>query len=297
MQILYIDTLLISNLAMNYLSLSLTARILHRSASVGRKLLASFLGGLYAVLAVVFSFSLLLHIPVLLLLSAFILFITFGNMGSGRLFLGGFLAFYIANFLLGGAAEALFGYLEDVFGTRTFFRLRAADIALIVGFTSYFLLKLAFRYFTGTPIAKQVSVRFSLGNRNLTLPLLVDSGCLLADPISGKAAVLVSVDAMEGFLPKEMFLYLKKRTDTLPSRSFLERRIRLLPAESVGGRKLLTALRLDGVFLVSEHGKDIPLDVLVAFSDEGCDFGGCKGILPARVYASKNDKRKRRTVS
>lgn len=289
MQVLYVDTLLISNMAMNYLSLGLAARLLHRPVSVWRRLFASLLGGIYALLAVILSFPSVLHLPGMVALSALLLLITFGRMGGKRLFLGGLLVYLLSNFLLGGATEALFGFMERSLGTRTYFGLRAADLVLVVGFTAYFVIRLALRFFVGTPLPDGVSVRFVLGSRSLTLPLLVDSGCFLSDPISGKAAVLVAADAMEGFLPKEMFLYIKGRTDTLPQHSFLERRIRLLPSESIGGKRLLTALRLDEVVLVTAGQKKVPLDVLVAFTDERNGFGGYKGILPARVYLGKND--------
>lgn len=296
MQVLYVDTLLISNMAMNYLSLGIAARLLHRPVSVWRRLLAALIGGIYAVLAVVLSFPLLLHLPALALLSALLLLTCFGKMGGARLFVGGLIVFLLSNFLLGGATEALFSYMERAFGVRTYFGLKTADLVLVVGFLSYFIIKLILRFFTGAPLPDGVMVRFVLGSRSLTLPLLVDSGCFLSDPISGKAAVLVSADAMEGFLPKEMFLYVKGRTDTLPDRSFLERRIRLLPSESVGGKRLLTALRLDEVSLVTAGEKSVPLDVLVAFTNEKTSFGGYRGILPARVYAGKNDMRVRRRI-
>ena len=296
MQVLYVDTLLLSNLAMNYLSFGLTAHLMHRPLHLWRRFLASFLGGVYAVLSVLLAFPSVLHIPTLLLLSVILLRIAFGRLGGGSLFWGGFCVFCLSNFLLGGAAEWLFAYMEQAFGTRSYFGIRSSDIALFACFAAYFILKGILRFFSGTPVPNGASVRFVLGNRSLTLPLLVDSGCLLSDPISGKAALLVGVDAMEGFLPKEMFLYLKGRTHALPDHSFLEKRIRLLPSESVGGKKLLTALRLDGVFLLTAEKKEVPLDVFVAFSEDAQEFGGYKGILPARVYLSKNDVKARKNL-
>ena len=294
MQVLYVDVLLLSNLAMNYLSFGITALLTHRPLRFGRRFLSSLLGALYAVLAVVMAFPLVLHIPVLVLLSLLLLRIAFGKIGSGKLLFGAFCSFCLSNFLLGGAAEWLFGYMERALGSRTYFGLRSSDVALLAGFGAYFVLKLILRFFSETPVSGGASVRFVLGNHSLTLPLLVDSGCFLSDPISGKAAILVAVNAVEGFLPKEMFLYLKGRTHALPDHSFLERRIRLLPSESIGGKKLLTALRLDGVYLIDRDRKEIPLDVLVAFCDETQSFGGYKGILPACVYMSKNDSKTRR---
>ena len=296
MQVLYVDTLLLSNLAMNYLSLGLAARLSHRPVTAWRRFLSALLGSIYAVLAVVLSFPLVLHIPALLLLSLLLLHIAFGKMGGKRLLLGIFLVFVLSNLLLGGAAEVLFFYMEQAFGTRTYFGLRSSDLALIAGFLSYFVLKMILRFFSDTPLPNGATVRLVLGNHSLTLPLLVDSGCFLTDPITGKAALLVAVDAVEGFLPKEMFLYLKGRTHSLPEQSFLAKRIRLLPSESVGGKKLLTALRLDGVFLMTSDGKGTELDVLVAFTDEAREFGGYKGILPARVYIAKNEMKARRMM-
>ncbi|MBO5652949.1 MAG: sigma-E processing peptidase SpoIIGA, partial [Clostridia bacterium] len=179
MQVLYIDVLLASNLAMNYLSFGITARLTHRPLRLPRRLASSLLGALYAVLAVLLAFPLVLHIPVLVFLSFLLLRIAFGKMGSGKLLFGAFCAFCLSNFLLGGAAEWLFGYMEQAFGTRTYFGLRSSDVALLAGFGAYLVLKLVLRFFSDTPVSGGASVRFVLGNRSLTLPLLVDSGCLL----------------------------------------------------------------------------------------------------------------------
>ena len=62
LQILYADTLFLSNFVMNLLALSLSGGVMHLKYKRRRVLFASMLGGIYATLAVVLVFPGALHI-------------------------------------------------------------------------------------------------------------------------------------------------------------------------------------------------------------------------------------------
>lgn len=290
-QILYADTLFLSNFVMNFLALSLTGGVMHIKYKKGRLLLSSLLGGIYAVLAVIFAFPGGLHITVGILLSALLVLIAFGSTGGGAgLYLRAFALFYFSSVLLGGGVEALFSLLEEALGMRTDAFLRPADAILIIGFLAYFVLR-GISKFLGGGLPHSVEVRITYGERSVSLPLLVDSGCSLSDPISGKGAILVSSSALRTVLPSAVIAAAEGKRITMPKEHSHAGRCRLLPMKSVGGERLLLAFRPDRVTLLADGGS---FDVWVAlWTEKGIPFGGCHGLLPASLlYAREGRKTK-----
>ena len=294
MQVLYVDTLFFSNMAMDLLALSVTGVILRLKRSFGMLLLASALGGVYAVVAVLLAFPLPLHMIVSLLLSLCLVAVAFGRIGRGRLFFGAVVLFYLATVLFGGGIELLFVFLEQLFGTRTHFFLSVSDMVLLLGTLIFVILRLVIRFFFTTPVTQSATVQIRFRGHKITVPLLVDTGCLLADPITGTPALLLSREAALTIFPKEL-------TDCavgkirMPETGYLSSKCRLLVASSMGEKKLLLAVRADRVTLVIQP--NTPLDVLIAlWPEEGEDFGGFAGLIPSGVLLGKMQKEKRRTV-
>ena len=280
-QVLYADTLFLSNLVLNFLTLSLAGSVMHVSYKKRRLLLAAFLGGVYALVAVLCAFPGGLHIFVSILLSAFLVLISFGRCGRAGLFFRTFALYYFSNILLGGGMEALFGILEATLGMRQDALLRPADAVLLIGFLAYFILRLLSRYLGGGALPYSVNVSISFDGRSVTLPLLVDSGCHLSDPITGKGAILVSVSALRAVFPTGVIASASQTSVGVPKELSLARRSRLLPIKSAGGERLILAFKPDEVRLLSDGAT---LDVWVGlYVADGTRFGGCKGLLPASL--------------
>ena len=296
LQILYADTLFLSNFVMNLLALSLCGAAMHLKYKRSRVLLASALGGIYATLAVVLAFPGTLHIAVGILLSALLVLIAFGKSGhGGAFFVRAFALFYFSSVLLGGGIEALFSILEAGFGMRENAIFRPADAVLAIGFFVYFLLRLVGSFFGSGGLPHSVSVRIVCGERSVTLPLLVDSGCKLRDPITGRGGILVSTFAVRNVLPREVLSAAEQKNVTLPPSHKLAGRCRLFPVVGVGGERLLLAFRADGVFLVSDGGS---LDAwVILYSGESRRFDGCHGLLPASLLYARDARGKNVPVS
>ena len=282
--VLYLDTLFLANFMMNLLALSLTGALLHLPYARRRALLAAALGGVYACVAVLFAFPPLLHIAVGVLLSALLLLITFGSGGGAVLFLRTYALFYFSSVLLGGGIEALFSVLESAFGTDGGGVVRPADAVLCLGFVAYLLLSLALRLFDGGGVPRYVPVRISYEGKSVTLSLLVDSGCLLSDPITGKRAIVVSRDALRGVFPEAFLSIGKGGRVELPRDGKYTGRCRLIPASGAMGCALMLAVRADALVLLTDGA---PLDALVAISTKGTRFGGAQGLLPLALLCGR----------
>lgn len=291
-QVLYADTLFLANLVLNFLALSLTGSVMHVVHKKRRLFLASVLGGAYALVAVLCAFPGALHTVVGVLLSALLVLIAFGWCGRLGLFFRTFALFYFSVLLLGGGMEALFALLEETFGMRTDAVLRPADAVLVIGFSAYFILRFLARYLGGGELPHSVNVRIEHEGRSVTLSLLVDSGCLLSDPITGRGAILVSASSLGTVLPSEVISAAKARHVEIPQELSLAKRTRLLPLRGVGGEHLILAFRPDEVRLLTDGGT---LDVWVGlYPSESTRFGGCRGLLPASLLYGREQTPSRR---
>ncbi len=287
LRVLYIDTLFFVNFALDLLSLCLVGLFLHMERRLWRILIASAVGALYASTAVVFAFSPLLHLLCSVGIACLLVRISFRNFGNAGRFLGALILFYLSSFLLGGIIEALFSLLRTLLNPRTDSSLRTADFVLLFGFLAFGCLYAASRFFGGIAVKKTVSIRASLEGKSVTFPVLVDSGCLLFDPISGKPALLVRLEVLSGILPSEIIASARSKTAYMPRTPQHARRCRLIPAEALGERRLFLSVRVDEIALLPEKKgkeKERYLDAYIAlFPIERNHFGGCEGLLPSSL--------------
>ncbi len=287
LRVLYLDTLFFVNFALDLLSLCLVGLFLHMERRLWRILIASAAGALYASAAVVWAFVPVLHLICSFCLAFLLVRISFRAFGSIGRFMGAVFLFYIAAFLLGGIVESLFSLLETLLDKRTDASLRPADLVLLFGFLAFGLLYAASRFFGSVTARKSASIRVTLEGKSVTFPVLVDSGCLLFDPISGKPALLVRLEAVSEILPSEMVAAARSKSAYMPRAPQHARRCRLIPAEALGERRLFLSVRMDELSLLPEKRgkeKERRLDAYIAlFPTERNHFGGYEGLLPSSL--------------
>lgn len=287
LEILYVDTLFFINFALDLLSLCLTGVFLHMERRLLRLLIASFLGAVYAVLAVILAIHPALHVVLSLLCAFVLLSVSYRSFGSPWRYLGAVAVFYLASMLLGGAIEALFSFLETLLHSRTDAHLRPADLVLLFGFLAFLAVWGLRRLFGGISERSFATVRATLDGKSVSFPVLVDSGCLLSDPISGKPALLVRLEALSDVLPSQIVACARSRTAYMPRDPAYARRCRLIPAEALGERRIFLSVRMDELSLLPAKGsreRARRIDAYIAlFPVERHHFGGFEGLLPSSL--------------
>ena len=193
--ILYADILFIVNFSMDFLALYISGKILKKRMLKIRTVLSSCLGALYAILSVVFSFSVFLKMTVGTLCAIAMCKICFCEKGANKLLLSSFIYFSISA-LLGGIMSVLYSFLNEILAefiekysqANAYNGIRFSIIVLITLITTIIFAKIIFE----KKCISVAHVTVQYGNDVFTFDALCDSGNLLKEPVSGKSVILVA---------------------------------------------------------------------------------------------------------
>ncbi len=256
----YADLFFLINAGMDWLCLSVTARLLHRRVSAVRLPVAAVLGGIYAVLALLLetgqAVALAIDAAVCLLICA----VAFAERGRQRRLLGATAVYVLLSMVMGGVMTALFNLLnrmglpallpagEDGLGAWLF-----AITALVGGGCSLW----GGRCLRRSATTVTCSVAVELDGRRATLRGLVDSGNLLREPLGGRAVICVTVAAVAEILSPALVAFV--RAENMDPSGLSEtdaRRLRFIPAGTAGGGGLWPGLRPDDIRLYPDGKTD-----------------------------------------
>lgn len=247
----YADLLFLINFSMDFLCFFLVSRLFSRSISLPRVLLASTVGGLYAV------FSLFLPFRGLLLLfcdasaCAVMCLIAFLRRGiSASRMMTEILIHMGISMALGGVMTAVYSLLNEA-GISKLLKNDSDGISawifLLLAAVGGGATMLGSRFFRRNVEQRYFSVTVGLCGKERTFRATVDTGNALRDPTSGVPAAAVSVSALKGFLPPEICRTAQENPikcfSSLPEE--YRSRARLLPVRTVTGEGMLLAFRTD----------------------------------------------------
>lgn len=273
MTVVYIDSLFLLNLIVDYLLLLATAKLSGELIRRPRFALGAVLGAVYAAAVFFPGMGFLTH-P-LCKLGAAVLMVLVGFGDSHRLlrvlfvFFGLSCAFgggIFAIGLLGGRGLSLHnGILSTGMDLRVI--LLSAAICYM-GFT------LIFHRTAQHSSRELIPAVLTLGGKRVSLTALVDTGNTLTDPATGRPVMVAEGEKLEPILPEE--LHTAELRDPVAAMERLShrecgKRFRLLPYQAVGVEcGMLLAMRLDGVRV----GEEDYGGILVALSPTRLSDGG-----------------------
>lgn len=279
------DLLFFVNFCMDFQCLFLTAKLLHRPFSLWRAALFSALGAFYAVAALFIEapgwMAFLTDLAVCFLMCTGTFLSKKCNTVS--VFLP-FLVYFGVSFAVGGAMSGMGALLarldlplavsgQQVSG-GAFFLLAAA------GGICTFLWGRMSRRRAGQ---MRALLRVGIEDEALSLPAMVDTANLLADPVSGKPVVLVREGALDGLLSSALLGALRGGLAAVGSLEPAQaRRVRLLHAQGAMGEGLLVAIAPDWALLDVGKG-GIAVDLLLAPCKLHTGFDECQALLPVEL--------------
>ena len=257
----YADLLFLVNFSMDFLCFYLCARLLRRPLSLWRGMLASALGGVYAVAVLFLTVG---KVPAFLL-DALVCFAlcAVAMMGKRERFrsLARLTALYLLiSVLLGGVMTALYAQLNRIPGLTDRVESDGISTWLFFGMSvvSAVLTALWGRCFKRSTRKVAVRVTVEMGGRQVALDGMCDSGNLLRDPISGKCVIPAEISRLEGVFPPEL---LRAAASSSVSEQVAKlsgeyaKKVRLIPARTATGERMMLAVSPDCVY-IQEQGNE-----------------------------------------
>lgn len=255
MTVIYVDSVFVLNMAMDYLLFLVTARLAGVTLRRGRYLLAAAAGGAYAVAVFLPGGVFLAVTPAKLAVGVLLSLLAFG--GEEKLMRLILLLFAVACALagcvlaLGLLAGSAVPAVNGVFYTDV-----DAKVLLVAASAAYLVLTVVFRAAARHGVRGELlPVRVCIGGRITELTALWDSGNALRDPAGEQPVLVTAPGALDGSLPQELRHLLSPERLRSPAdlvepvrQTTPELRPRLLPYHAVGmSAGLLLAVRTDWV--------------------------------------------------
>ena len=281
---IYGDVLFLINFSMDFLSLFITGKIMHLKMNKWRLLASATFGGVYGVASLFFPFDGVLLVLANVACALLMCLAAFHMKKCMPATLVSCLLFYGVGMLLGGVMTAIYsrlgrytgyisigGSIATVFGDIPIwaFGLAAGAAALV----TYICGRVAARKSS----AENVRVTVGCGGRRADINCLVDSGNLLAEPITGTPVIFLKSDVAAGVFPSEMLSAMKEKGICASIETM--KRLRFVPSASVNGEGTVTAAVPDFCYIETARGV-LAKKALIAVDFSGCDFGGTDGIVP-----------------
>ncbi len=257
---IYVDIVLLENLCMNYIILFGTAYIIKIKVRHIRIFFASMIGAVYAVLAYSGIFPIYANLITKIVLSICMAYIAF-NPKKLKGLIKELIVFYLVSFALGGCAFALLYIVrpQDIFMKNgVYIGTYPLKIALLGGITGFIITYVAIKI-VKTRITKNEIIykaKIEIGNQELEINVLLDTGNMLKDPISGDAVIMVEKNMLYKIVPKELLDNMNKflggefeNADNLE----YKKRIRFIPFTSVGKQNgMLLGIKADLVKIITD---------------------------------------------
>lgn len=267
MDVIYVDSLFILNLIIDYLLCLSAARVCGVYLRRWRYLLASVLGAAYSV-AVFLPGCAFLQSPAIKLAAGILMGLV--AYGCEKLLLRCILVFLCVSAAFGGTVWAI-SMAAGVTMLPVSFRVLVFSFALC-----YAALRIVFDRRAKNAGRAKLDVEMSLAGGHARFFALRDTGNELFDPITGAGVMTVSCDIMSTALPAVKDLFTQDAVyiiQNLPQE--LAGRFRLIPYNSLGGSGLMPVFRPDELMI---DGIAVT-DVLVAVSPKPIGGDGYDAII------------------
>ncbi|GHU76628.1 sporulation sigma-E factor-processing peptidase [Clostridia bacterium] len=277
----YADVVFLINFFMDGFILLMVCKLTKAGFSRGGLALGAFCGAfLYVLFMVLNIFNNIFAAVLMLSLSVYITFKPDNIKDFGKL-LG---AAHLCAFCAAGAGFAF------VYSFQLGFSVKTLILATSVLYISLMLLKI---WVKRTFVQKQTyyGVKIYLGEKTLTVPMLVDTGNSLIDPVGKSPVLITEFEVLKSVLPDAFCLIFSENKednfDYILSKledDSLKYRVRLLPYKSLGKRGMLLGVRPDRIE-IQNGGKTLNVkDVIIGiYNFKLSDDGSYHGLLNPKI--------------
>ena len=289
---IYLDVVIIENLIMNSIIMYATAIVTKNKIKHIRILIASLIGAIYSVVSYISNLAIFSNLFTKILLSIIMVYIAFNPKGIktlGKITL----LFYLTSFLFGGVAFSMIyiikpqniimkdGLFLGTYPLKTIFiGAIIASIILIAGF------KVVKNKISKKDMFCNINIKIQGKEKNIKV--MIDTGNLLKDPISGMPVIVIEHTELYDILPKELLNNLEKilggDLESIPENIKNEYlpKLRVIPYSSLGKQNgMLLGIKADEVKIEKEE-ENIRKNVIIGIYNKALtkrgEYNGLIGI-------------------
>lgn len=270
---IYLDIVLFENIFLNSIIILSTAIIGKVQIKIIRILIASFIGGLFAIGNYIINLNSFLGIILKMIISIIMMKISFNKCTFKKL-IKQLIYFYLVSFTFGGIAFMLLFFINpnDIIIKSNHlvgvYPLKVAIISGIVGFIIFVVIsKIVKNSLNKKSIICDIEIFY---NGNIKkIKTMIDTGNLLKDPISKNDVIIVEKDSLKSVISKDILDNIQAilQGKWLETENVHSYKLKLIPFSSLGNDNgLLIGFKPDYIKIYSEE-EYIRNDVLVGIYD------------------------------
>ena len=283
---IYADTLVFLNTFVNYFLLMSTQLLCRRSIRRLRLLIASLVGGLYALTLLLDPMPPLLSYALKLVLCITLRLISDG-ISTLRVFIKGVVVFLMVSSLFAGMMLLCRMFIPQILFSGGIVYLDVnIPFLLTATVLIYLCIRLCVYLFAAAPSGTHVgSISICVDNRSVDGKAVFDTGNHLTDGFTGKPVLIVRLPFVLPILPMGVAEYLSgKQLAECDIPDSWRSRLRLFPYSTVGSDGLLPAFRCDSAMIRHLKKTCVKEKVYVAVSPRQLYQGDADALIPVALY-------------
>ena len=271
---IYIDVVLIENLAMNFIILLATGIILKEKIKLLRLFLASLLGAVYSIISYIVVIEIYASFILKIILSILIIYIAFNPQTIKKMWKD-ILLFYLTSFVFGGAAFALIYIVkpQDILMKNGLFLgtypLKNVMLAAIISFA---IIITGFTIVKSRITKKDIfcNLEIGLNGNKIETVAMLDTGNMLKEPISNTPVIIVEHTLLYESMPKEILNNLDEMLGgdfkNIPDeiREKYISKLKLIPFSSLGKQNgMLLGIKAEYVKIKNQDKEEIKDNIII----------------------------------
>ncbi len=295
---IYIDIVLLENIFMNYIILFATATINKTEIKISRIFLASFLGGIYAIVAYITDFEIYKTILLKILLSIAMIYIGLKPQSMKKC-LKQLIIFYLTSFTFGGTAYALLYFIDpsQIFvNNGVYTSAYPLKTAILGGIVGLIVILIAFKTIKNRINSKNIycNIEIEIENKSCRSKAMIDTGNLLREPISGIPVIIVEKDILKGIIPEEILnnthQIIEGNTDNIPVE--YANKMKVIPFTSLGMQNgILIGIKAQKLKIYLEDEVIDKKNIVVGIYDKQLNkTGAYTSLIGANLIEGRIDK-------
>jgi len=268
--VIYLDLLILTNFLLDYISLRAASALSGCTLKRGRLALASLCGAVYAGLACLGGMEFLASLPVKIAAGVAL---AAGAFGINRRFPARCAIFFAVSAAFAGVITAL-SSVSDAVGMTNGFSYLNISLPLLIGVSAgaYALFSLAasIKARFETAGKKCITAEVTLRGKTSVFPVLVDTGCIISDPVTNRPVLIAGTESVGGVLPQEVLNMLARGEDSADIIEGCSAILLMSPVfyKTLDGGGMLAAFLPDRLTLDGKEEKGIKVAVSPALSRE-----------------------------